>query len=487
MNCITLSQDHKKYIEDNIDIWYCSSCTSCIFPFNNIEEDIHFMAAIKEKSANCEMSLCYLSDKIFVPFELNDKDHSFFSDTDPDLHYYNSLSQLTYKCNYYLESSFNEDIRNHSLSSNVLSLCHVNIRSISKNLGSFENYLNLLDHHFTFVGITETWLKDSNCDLFGLTGYHMIESHRRTQGGGGVSIYVRDHISFIGRPDLNQFDNSIESIFIEVNKDQLNTTKNILIGVIYRPPNQNMDIFNEKISEMLETIRKEEKFCYLLGDCNINILNYESHRLTGDFVDLLSSYSFLPLITRPTRITASSATLIDNIFTNHIENLDHSTQGLLVTDVSDHYPIFHINKRLYTGESDIYVTKRIFSERNKQAFKIALNELDWNEIYEASETNNAFHRFHDILGTLLNKHFPKVRIKRKYNNRKPWLTDSLRMSIKTKNELYYCYKRINCVKNEVKYKTYKSKLQKLLKVAEKQYYQELLMKYKNNMKKSWES
>ena len=193
MNCITLSQDHRKYIEDNIDIWYCSSCTSCIFPFNNIEEDIHFMAAIKEMSANCEMSLCYLSDKIFVPFELNDKDHSFFSDTDPDLHYYNSLSQLTYKCNYYLESSFNEDIRNHGLSSNVFSLCHVNIRSISKNLGSFENYLNLLDHHFTFVGITETWLKDSNCDLFGLTGYNMIESHRGTQGGGGVSIYVRDH------------------------------------------------------------------------------------------------------------------------------------------------------------------------------------------------------------------------------------------------------------------------------------------------------
>ena len=123
------------------------------------QTDIHFMAAIKEMSANCEMSLCYLSDKIFVPFELNDKDHSFFSDTDPDLHYYNSLSQLTYKCNYYLESSFNEDIRNHGLSSNVFSLCHVNIRSISKNLGSFENYLNLLDHHFTFVGITETWLK----------------------------------------------------------------------------------------------------------------------------------------------------------------------------------------------------------------------------------------------------------------------------------------------------------------------------------------
>ena len=257
-----------------------------------------------------------------------------------------------------------------------------------------------------------------------------------------------------------------------------------MIGVVYRPPNQDMDIFNEIISEMLETIRKEEKLYYLLGDCNMNILTYESHRLTGDAVDVLSSYLFLPLITRPTRITASSATLIENIFKNHTENLDHSTQGLLVTDVSGHYPIFHINKRSHIGESDIYVTKRIVSERNKQDFKIAFNELDWNEIYGASETNHAFHRFHDTLGTLLNKYFPKVRIKRKYNNRKPWLTESLRMSIKTKNKLCYCYKRINCVKNEVKYKTYKSKLQKLLKVVEKQRYQEFLMKYRNNKKKS---
>ena len=70
------------------------------------------MAAVKELSSTCENALCYLSDNLFLPFELNDKDYSIFSDTDPDLHYYNSLNQLTYKCNYYLESSFNEGMKN---------------------------------------------------------------------------------------------------------------------------------------------------------------------------------------------------------------------------------------------------------------------------------------------------------------------------------------------------------------------------------------
>ena len=270
-----------------------------------------------------------------MPFELNGKYYSILSDIDPDLHNYNSLNQLTYKCNYYLESTFNEGMKNNGPFQNSFSMCHVNIRSMSKNLGDFENYLNLLDHHFIFVGVTETWLKDSNCDLFGLKGYHMVESHRGSPGGG-VSICVRDDISFFERPDLNKFNDNIESIFIEINKDQLNTAKNVLVGVLYRPPNQDISICNDDLSNLLEKIRREDKFCYLLGDYNLNILNYESHRLTGDFVDLLSSHSFLPLITRSTRITNCSATLIDNIFTNHVENLEYSTQRLLVTDVSDH-------------------------------------------------------------------------------------------------------------------------------------------------------
>ena len=50
-----------------------------------------------------------------------------------------------------------------------------------------------------------------------------------------------------------------------------------------------------------------------MGDCNINLMNYENHTLTSDFVDLLRSHSFISLTNRPTRITSTTATLIDNI------------------------------------------------------------------------------------------------------------------------------------------------------------------------------
>lgn len=44
------------------------------------------------------------------------------------------------------------------------------------------------------------------------------------------------------------------------------------------------------------------------------------------------------IITKPTRITAHSAMLVDNIFTNVLDN--NTISGLLLSDTSDHFPIF---------------------------------------------------------------------------------------------------------------------------------------------------
>ena len=74
-----------------------------------------------------------------------------------------------------------------------------------------------------------------------------------------------------------------------------------------------------------------------MGDFNINLLNEDVHTLTNDFINIMSSYSLYPSITKPTRITPTSATLIDNIFTNLNS---YQTSGIIVADVSDHLPVF---------------------------------------------------------------------------------------------------------------------------------------------------
>ena len=54
------------------------------------------------------------------------------------------------------------------------------------------------------------------------------------------------------------------------------------------------------------------------------------------------SSMFLPMITKPTRITKSTATLIDSIFSN--DNKNSYFNGILYSDLSDHLPVFSIVK-----------------------------------------------------------------------------------------------------------------------------------------------
>ena len=214
--------------------------------------------------------------------------------------------------------------------------------------------------------MTETWLNDNECDLYGLSGYKVIGRHRVNRTGGGVAVCIRDHVSFRERPDFSSSTEDFETVFIEIEKGNQQNARNVLIGMIYRPLNQDILLLNEKLYNIMNDVRVENKICYLLGDYYINILNYASHVHIAQFVDMMLSSGFLPLITRPTRVTATSATLIDNIFTNYLEDISHSIQGLFITDVSDHFPILHVSRGMQMSDVDTHICRRLYSLRNKE-------------------------------------------------------------------------------------------------------------------------
>ena len=254
-------------------------------------------------------------------------------DIDPDINFYNEIDyHLVSHCNYYMDNHFTSAIKNKfgnvSLH-DMFSLCHINIRSLKANLPAFELCLGQLEMEFSVIGMSETWLQDCNCNLYNVAGYNLIENHRSTKKGGGVAIFLKRGISYQNRNDLEHMGDIYESVFIEIDKDAFSKNKNVIIGVIYRPPGTDLEIFNEHISILLNKLKNEYKFCYLMGDYNVNLLNYGKHRETTDFVDALHSNSFVSLINRPTRVNGDSATLIDNMLTNCFSNI-HDTSLCLI-------------------------------------------------------------------------------------------------------------------------------------------------------------
>ena len=98
------------------------------------------------------------------------------------------------------------------------------------------------------------------------------------------------------------------------------TKSNIIMGVNYRHPSMNLTDFNcNYLNKLIDSISKEQKSIFLLGEFNTNLLNYNDHNQTNEFVDSLASNSFIPLILQPNKITSHSNSLIDNIFSNVID------------------------------------------------------------------------------------------------------------------------------------------------------------------------
>ena len=111
--------------------------------------------------------------------------------------------------------------------------------------------------------------------------------------------------------------------------------KNFLIGCAYRHPNTDSLNFIEYIETTLAKIHKNKYEIFLMGDFNIDLLQYDSHNPANDFIKSLISHSFLPYVHQLTRVTDYSATIIDNIFSNITEY--ETMSGNITTMVANHF------------------------------------------------------------------------------------------------------------------------------------------------------
>ena len=160
----------------------------------------------------------------------------------------------------------------------MIFLCY-NIRSIPKNLLHLTTYLETVLFKFTIIGITETWLKEHNVDSYNIHGYNIVHNYRRYRMGGGVCLLMRDVVSFIQRNELTISNDYVEALFIEIITKNEFIDYSILVGVIYRPPNTDLNKFNETMYQILDQLKSEKKSCVIMGDFNLNFCNYETHQL----------------------------------------------------------------------------------------------------------------------------------------------------------------------------------------------------------------
>jgi len=106
---------------------------------------------------------------------------------------------------------------------------------------------------------------------------------------------------------------------------------------MYRLQELSTVTFVSELNYSLSLMNIDKKLFFLVGDINLDLLKLNQHAPRYDFYNVIIAHHLSPAITRPTRVTDSSATLIDNIFNNA---LNYSTRGtILFDDTSDLFPI----------------------------------------------------------------------------------------------------------------------------------------------------
>ena len=192
-----------------------------------------------------------------------------------------------------------------------LNVANVNICHMKPKLDEIKLLLNS-SFKLDILGLCETFLYENTKDnILHMEGFNLERKDRaafkqatlNTKRGGGVVVYIADHIQYKRRNDLQI--SETESIWLENN---LKNTKPILIGSIYRPPS------SSEFSLQIEKAISSADEIYFLGDFNINLLSDGAQSRTPSHS--LEAFEFSELIKEPTRVTAHSATLVDHIYSN---------------------------------------------------------------------------------------------------------------------------------------------------------------------------
>lgn len=478
---ICFSFFHKKCCKQQIcnakdfSNWFCFDCEN-LFPFHDIDDDDF---TVINSSLDLSLNLAHIYreslDFAFKPFDYTEfSSTDFQQEIDPDNNFFNDIKL---NCKYSTESQLKHSISNK----NGLSIIHFNCRSLNANFTKIEDCLHEIGKIFDIIAISESWL-NSNSIIPNLQGYECCQQPRINKKGGGVALYIHNHLDFkILNKMTTVIDDALECLSIELIFEK---SKNVVVSCIYRQPGTPIDVCIDTLNAFFSPICKRKNI-YICGDFNINLLNSETHKGTRDFIDFLYSLGVYPLINKPTRIAFGSATLIDNIFTNNLQNNHFS--GLLINDISDHLPIFTVQLSSLERKSFTkYITYRNTDDEAIRAFRSALDKENWANLLNNDDVNICYDNFLNKFLTLYNEYCPVKQIKAtKHSVYKPWFTKGLKNACKKKNHLYARYLSSNCTQALEKYKKYKNKLTQILRSCEKHHFDKILKEQSNNIRGTW--
>ncbi|KAG5891936.1 hypothetical protein JTB14_002213 [Gonioctena quinquepunctata] len=183
-----------------------------------------------------------------------------------------------------------------------------------------------------------------------------------------------------------------------------------LIMSVYRPCSGDINDFIANMDEVLLKCLNNNSIIVVAG--NFNIPMHNDNKDKDNFFALMNYYNLFPTVEDFTRVTSTSQSLIDNIFTNSKEY--HSVE-VFHNWISDHtaQKIIYYVKR----QNKQHIVKRVCNQRNKEHFKKKIEKVTWAEVYKSDKVNEAWENLEKYFMYHFNEYFPekKINVRKKTN------------------------------------------------------------------------
>lgn len=358
-----------------------------------------------------------------------------------------------------------------------LKIASLNVNSLLKHVDEIR--ILLAKYTFDILAINESKIDNSITDNdIHILGYNVIRKDR-SRFGGGVVLYVRDNIPFSVRKDLTP--DSLEMACIEINRPY---NKSFLISAWYRPPNSDINLFDEW-ALFLGKCDSENKELIVLGDLNCNVSKIPSDLQTRKLQFLCSLYQIEQLINEPTRVTPTSAALIDLILTNKPEEISQS--GVIHLGISDHSLVFAVRKFSLPKSGQTKVREvRDFKNFVENDFIQDVSQLPWDIVYQFDNPNICWQVWKSLFLEALDRHAP-LRRKRLKENAIPWVTPQIKQRMRKRD-----FHKKQAVKHNSQtqwelYKTERNKVNIEMRKTKSKYFCEKIedCTHSKDVKKSW--
>lgn len=356
-------------------------------------------------------------------------------------------------------------LRNYKVKNvNHLTVASLNINSIRNK---FDQLKIIIQEHIDILIIQETKLDSTfpNAQFY-IEGYSPPFRRDRNSHGGGLLIYIKDHIpaKVLKNNDLG---NDIEGIFIEL---KFKNDKWLLFGT-YHPPSQNPTYYFSEIGKALDSYLATYDNYVLIGDFNREV--NDTH-----MQDFMINYGLNSIVKDKTCFkNPNNPKCIDLFLTNKPRSFQHTTT--FDTGISDfHKMVISSFKCTFEKRDPKEVTYRDYKNFDNIGFRSELQgaiqgSVDWAD-YEL--------RFLKVL----NKHAP-VKKKTIRANHKPYITKEIRKSIMNKTRLANKRHITNNEGDFREYKRLKNYVNRECKRAKKDYFSKLDVKLLQDNKTFWKT